>query len=107
MDVEVGLLLSEQVKAHLSLGRPVSTGIKRRHEPGPFEQICKRACVRDIETPILQCSPAWVQEAIDIDTSEFHIQDQHGFFTNVDETVTVKKVRRRIRQKASLHQMRF
>ncbi|GLT96990.1 hypothetical protein SLE2022_145780 [Rubroshorea leprosula] len=57
MDLELGLLLSEQVKAHLSLGRPVNIGVKRKHEIGSFEQIFKRVCTKDIEPPELQCSP--------------------------------------------------
>ncbi|GLT66579.1 hypothetical protein SLA2020_389360 [Shorea laevis] len=67
----------------------------------------KWACFRDVEASGFQCSPTQLQVALAIDRSEFHKQDQQGFFTNVNETITVKKIRRRIRQQALNHQVRF
>ncbi|GKV39420.1 hypothetical protein SLEP1_g47185 [Rubroshorea leprosula] len=107
MDVEVGFILSEQVKAHLSLGRSMNIGQKRKTEMGPLEHIFKRARIRDAEASEFLCSPAQLQAALALDRSEFHKQDQQGFFTNVNETITVKKVRRRIRQQALTHHVRF
>ncbi|GLT50723.1 hypothetical protein SLA2020_241890 [Shorea laevis] len=107
MDIELGLLLSEQVEAHLSLGGSVNTEKKRKHELGPFEQIFKRACIRDTEAFGFQCSPNQLQKALAKDRSEFHVQDQLGFLTDVDETLTVRKVCRRLQQKALARQVRF
>ncbi|GKV33767.1 hypothetical protein SLEP1_g42227 [Rubroshorea leprosula] len=107
MDFEMGLLLSEQIETHLSLGRPTNRGTKRKTEFGPFEQIFKRACIRDTEASGLQCSPNQLQQALAQDRSDFHVQDQLDFFTDVDETITVRKVRRRIQQKALARQVRF
>ncbi|GLT50740.1 hypothetical protein SLA2020_242040 [Shorea laevis] len=107
MDVELGLLLFEQVEAHLSLGGSVNTEKKRKHKLGPFEQIFKRAYIRDTEASGFQCSPNKLQKALAKDRSEFHVQDQLGFFTDVDETLIVRKVCRRLRQKALARQVRF
>ncbi|GKV15706.1 hypothetical protein SLEP1_g26468 [Rubroshorea leprosula] len=106
-DFEMGLLLSEQIETHLSLGKLTNRGTKRKTDFSPLEQIFERTCIRDTEASGLQCSPRQLQQALAQDRPEFHVQDQLGFFSDVDETITVRKVRRRLQQKALARQVRF
>ncbi|GLT30821.1 hypothetical protein SLA2020_056060 [Shorea laevis] len=99
-------LLSQKVESQLSLGaKPIKTR-KRSLDREPFTDIFKRACRRNDDDG-LHCSPNQMQEALSLGRSDLHKQDQAGFFTNVVESITVQKVRRRIRSKALNRQIKF
>ncbi|GLT29989.1 hypothetical protein SLA2020_048160 [Shorea laevis] len=83
-------LLSEKVETQLSLGNKPTIGKKRSSESGPFEERFKRACFQPIEDVGMQCSPNQLQEALALGRSEFHIQDQEGFFKDVEELISIQ-----------------
>ncbi|GLT75030.1 hypothetical protein SLA2020_467850 [Shorea laevis] len=82
-------LLSKRVETQLCLGNKPTSGKKRSNDSGPCDEIFKRACIRfdaDVEMP---CSPNQMQKALALGRSAFHKQDQEGFFTNVEELISV------------------
>ncbi|GLT51960.1 hypothetical protein SLA2020_253290 [Shorea laevis] len=99
-DSELGSLLSEQVEAQLSLGKPTCIERKCKNEYGPFQEMFKRAFLKNEGVVETHCPPNQLQTALSLGSSEFHIQDQQGSFTDVEESILVKRVRRRIQQKA-------
>ncbi|GLT28293.1 hypothetical protein SLA2020_032350 [Shorea laevis] len=96
-DSELGSLLSKQVEAHLSLRKPVYTGRKRKNEYGPFQEMFKKASLKNQEVVKTHCSPNQLQTTLSLGRSDFHIQDQQGFFTDVEESISVTRVQRTIR----------
>ncbi|GLT34776.1 hypothetical protein SLA2020_092730 [Shorea laevis] len=104
---KLGLILSQQVELQLSLGPIYNRGSKRRHEDGPSGETTKRACTTHNEITEPVCTSTQLQEALVVGRLDFYIQEQTGFFTNVEELVSVQRVRCRIRLKALARQVSF
>ncbi|GLT32007.1 hypothetical protein SLA2020_067040 [Shorea laevis] len=107
LNTELGLLLSQQVEAQLSLGNNSKTGRKRKNDTGSEGEILKKACIQPSEPIGLQCPPNQLQEAMTEGRSDSYKQDTKGFLTNVEESISVHRVRRRIRLKGLARQVQF
>ncbi|GLT61463.1 hypothetical protein SLA2020_341670 [Shorea laevis] len=103
---EVGSILSEQIRTQLNLGEDSSRGKKRHRDDGNEGEELKRPRKQAFANNELVCSSTQLQEALSYGRSVFDPKERPFFFTDVEESVIVQRVRRKIQIKALHRQMR-